>query len=160
MITDFSISVNYTQVLTYLRHIDRPGLLWSDDHVAQGFAWNPGLVSFGVPDHDGECLVEVNTDANLSDLRVDTSLWAIEVPFDADETEIQVGTVLDDRTCIISEGSYHLVFEAHTGEIKGDISYTYIVRFNFIKASQGTFAILKQGSLLSGTVLTTTAQRA
>lgn len=35
------------------------GLIWSDEHVAQGFAWNDNVVSFGIPDHDGGCLVEL-----------------------------------------------------------------------------------------------------
>ena len=159
MIESFPILVNYTQVLAYRRNLERPGLLWTDAHVAQGFAWNPGIAAFGVPDHDGECLLEVNTDGTPSDLQIDASLWAIAVPFDTEETEVRVGTILDDQGCAIAPGSYRLVFEAHPGRTKAGTAYAYVLRFNFIRAGHADFEILKQGSLQSGTVLLTTAER-
>ena len=60
MIAEFPITVLYTQVVVHLADLPRPGLLWDDDHVAQGFAWSEGIASFGVPDHDGECLLSVD----------------------------------------------------------------------------------------------------
>jgi hypothetical protein len=38
---------------------------WTKDHVAQGFAWRPGHVSFGLPDHDGNCVVQVSQTEGL-----------------------------------------------------------------------------------------------
>ena len=159
MIKRFPVLVNYTQVLAYRRHLDRPGLLWTDDHVAQGFAWNPGIASFGVPDHDGSCLIEVDTAGTPAGLQIDASLWAIAVPFDTDEAEIQVGTIFDDQTCAIAPGSHRLVFEAHAGRTEDGTTYAFLLRFGFIRAEHAEFEILKQGQLGSATVLTKTAER-
>lgn len=158
MKTSFPILVNYTQVLAYLHTLDRPGLLWTDEHMAQGFAWNREIVSFGVPDHDGECLLEIDTESNPGETHIETSLWAIEVPFTADKTSIRIGTVLDDKPFTLQLGTYRLVFGAHPGTLKNGIRYAYILRFNFIKSDETTFSVLKQGELLSDKVLTTIAQ--
>ncbi len=154
------ITVNYGQVLANLIDIDRPGLIWNDENDAQGFAYNPDLVSFAVPDHDGRCLLAVDMDAPATDLQTDASLWSIEVPFDATKTQVEVGTVLDDRVFGIDLGRYRLVFEAHAGRVEESVTYAYVLRFLFIKSDQQTFAILKQGRLATGTVLATTAVRA
>lgn len=159
MVLSFPVLVNYTQVIVYLCNLSRPGLLWADEHVAQGFAWDHSIVSFGVPDHDGECFIEADTDSDPSKTRIDASLWAIEVPFDAEEPDIQLGTILDTRALKIELGKYRLIFEAHPGQIKDDISYAYLLRFCFIKSDQQAFKILKQGGLQSDKVLTTSAQR-
>ncbi len=160
MLVTEPITVNYGQVLANLANIDRPGLIWNDQNTAQGFAYNPGIASFAVPDHDGNCLLEVDLDADAAHLQTEASLWSIEVPFDATETQVEVGTVLDDRPFGIALGPHRLVFEAHPQRVADGVTYTYVLRFLFIKSDQQTFAILKQGSLSSGTVLTITAERA
>lgn len=150
----FSIAVNYTQVLAYVTGLDRPGLLWTDDHVAQGFAWDDGIACFGVPDHDGTCLIEVDTGAAASDLTIESCLWAIEVPFNATAPTIQVGTILDDRPVSIAQGEHRLVFEAHASAD----GQAFRLRFCFIPSGPTRFAILKQGTLQSAKVLTTKAE--
>lgn len=160
MSTSFPVSVDYTQVFALLSSLERPGLLWTDDHVAQGFAWNPGIACFGVPDHDGECLIEFDPAATAASLAVETSLWAIAVPFEADGSELMVGTLMDDRPFALAGGLYRLVFEAHAGRTEGGTAYTYILSFKFIRAEHAGFEILKQGPLGSGKVLLTSAEQA
>jgi hypothetical protein len=60
MLADFPVTIDYTQVLVQAEDRAAHGLLWTDDHVVQGFAWSQGHVSFDVPDHDGECRIEVD----------------------------------------------------------------------------------------------------
>lgn len=173
--TSFPIAVNYTQILAYVTGLERPGLLWTDDHVAQGFAWDDGIACFGIPDHDGTCLIDVDTSAAASDLAVAASLWAIAVPFTATASTIQVGTILDDRPVAIAQGDHHLVFEAHPSAD----GHAFRLRFCFIPWSHNPggqnpggqtpgdptlggparFTILKQGTLPSGKVLATIAER-
>ncbi len=159
MAVTFPLAVNHTQVFAFRRHLERPGLLWTNEHVAQGFAWSPGIACFGVPDHDGECLLELDTAATAASLAVDTSLWAIAVPFDTDETEVQVGTILDDRTFPLGPGRFRLVFEAHAPRTVSGTAYAYLLRFSFIPTEAAEFEILKQGPLESATVLSRTAER-
>jgi hypothetical protein len=108
----FSIFVAYTQVLVHLASHPRPGLIWTDAHVAQGFAWADGVVSFGAPDHDGPCLIEVQPFG--SGALVADALWAVQVPFKVAET-LMIGTVFDMRPVSIPVGQYNLVFEALAG---------------------------------------------
>ncbi len=70
LLADFPVVINYTQVLVRSGEEAPAGLLWTDAHVDQGFAWSEGLVSFGVPDHDGNARMEVELvapDAPLPD---------------------------------------------------------------------------------------------
>ncbi len=159
MIEQYPITINYTQVSVYLSNKNDPDLIWTDDHVAQGFSWDPGNVAFGVPDHDGQCWIEVNTAAETPDLRVESSNWAIEVPFDVDETDVEIGTILDTKPYRITPGRHRLIFEAHPGQDIEGTSYAYVLRLSFIASTEQEFKILKQGELASGRVLSKTAKR-
>lgn len=162
MNTSFSILVNYTQVVVFCPGTAQGGLLWSDDHVAQGFACSHGVACFGVPDHDDECLIEVETEADALtvDASFDASLWVIAVPFETDGSEIRIGTLFDDKPFTPSSGLYRLVFQAFPGRIENSETYSYVLRFNFIPSDHVEFEILKQGSLESDKVLLTTAKTA
>ncbi|MEP7453376.1 competence protein ComJ [Phyllobacterium sp. SB3] len=65
MITEFAVTVVYTQIVVFDPGIPQTELEWSEDHVAQGFTWMPGNVAFGAPDHDGSCLLQVDTAQEL-----------------------------------------------------------------------------------------------
>ena len=160
MIKSFPILVDYTQVVAFCRSLEHPGLLWTDDHVAQGFACNDRIACFGVPDHDGECLLEVDLEATQASLTVDASLWVIAVPFHADGSQLRIGTILDDKPFTLAAGLYRLVFEAHPARSENGTEYTYVLIFRFIPAEHAEFEILRQGSLGSGKVLRTTADPA
>ena len=150
--------VDYTQVVAFCPNLAQAGLLWTDDHVAQGFACSHGVACFGVPDHDDQCLIEVETEADV--LAVDTSLWVIAVPFETDGSEIRIGTLFDDKPFTLSSGLYRLVFQAFPGRFENGETYSYILRFNFISSDHVEFEILKQGSLESDKVLLKTAKTA
>jgi hypothetical protein len=142
----FSIFVAYTQVLVHLASHPRPGLIWTDAHVAQGFAWADGVVSFGVPDHDGPSLIEVQPFG--SGALVADALWAVQVPFKVTET-LMIGTVFDMRPVNIPVGQYNLVFEA----LAGRDDHAFVFNLKFVKTDRPDFAILRQGDALTTDVV-------
>ncbi len=148
MIDSFSVLVEYTQILVHISSHPTPGLLWSDEHVAQGFAWSEGLVSFGVPDHDGECLINI---ISAQDEEVhDDAIWAIQVPFSVSES-LKIGTVFDTRLVNVTHGSYNLIFEVLSGD-ENEIAYK--INLKFAETDFPEFAVLKQGGeLTTDTVL-------
>jgi hypothetical protein len=142
----FSILVAYTQILVHLASHPKPGLLWTDQHVAQGFAWAEGVVSFGVPDHDGPCLIEVRS-CDTGTLEAG-ALWAVQVPFKVTET-LMIGSLFDMRPVNMPVGQYNLIFEALAG--RDDAAFVFILKF--AETDRPDFAILKQGDALTSDVV-------
>jgi hypothetical protein len=60
VLLDRRITVQWGQVVVHDADHSAPGLLWTDDDVAQGFARSEGIVAFGLPDHDGEVRLRVS----------------------------------------------------------------------------------------------------
>ena len=141
MLSEFSLFILYSQVLVHLTNHPSPGLIWSDEHVAQGFAWSKGLVAFGIPDHDGECLVRVIQAEDMA--LAGDSLWAVQVPFEVTE-QLQIGTVALIQPVEVPVGKYALLFEARPG----DDAFTFIFNLRFVPSEAPEFIILKQGGEL------------
>lgn len=145
MLAKFPITILYTQIVVHLADTPRPGLLWDEDHVAQGFAWSEGIVSFGIPDHDGQCLVTVaiSEDTQLST----SSLWAVQTPFDVVSSPIKIGTIGNMKNVNVPVDRYNLMFEACSGQSESDYAFTLNLRF--IRAYTPEFRILKAGDELT-----------
>lgn len=157
MIDSFDVFVSYTQILVHLAGHQTPGLLWTDDHVAQGFAWSQGIASFGVPDHDGEVRLNIRQVAAVA--VQDAAIWAVQVPFAVTEP-LMIGTVFDMRPVTVPNGVYALVFEALPGDAEKELAYVLDLSFVPMDDAPG-FAILKQGGeLTTDTVLQQTADLA
>ena len=148
MVTKFPLSVSYGQVVVYTANLERPGLLWDDDHLAQGFAWDNGIVSFAVPDHDGASLVEVNS---LEKQRppIDRALWAVEVPFEVTSGNIEVGTIMMMRTVHVPIGKYSLIFQSLPGRKVDNADFTFVFELTFLPNDKADFKILKTGDVLT-----------
>lgn len=144
MLSEFVLPILYTQVLLHDTTHPSPGLNWDDAHVAQGFAWSPGLVSFGVPDHDGDCMIQVRVEDEL--LLLDEAIWAVMVPYTVTEP-IEVGTVGLLTPVEVPHGSYNLVLEALPGLPDQDIAYILVL--TFVRTQNPEFAILRQGGELT-----------
>lgn len=146
MLAEFFLTVLYTQIIVAVPGTTTSGLQWTDDHVAQGFAWSPGFVSFGVPDHDGQVRVTVQcSDA----FKVgDDTLWAVQTPLDVNASPVAVGTIGNEHAVAVPLGRYNLVFEARSpiSDEGGDIAYD--LRLHLIETPAPGFAILKQGDEL------------
>ncbi len=138
MLADFPMVVDHAQVLVGSESREISGLLWTDEHVAQGFAWADGFVSFGVPDHDGECrvLVETSHDAALDP----SALWAVQVPFHV-TGPLRIGTVFDARAVAVPDGRYNLIYQAFSG----GSDHAYTLRLSFSLNAAPKFRILKKG---------------
>lgn len=145
--TDRSSSfVAHTQILVHLARHPKPGVMWTDAPVAQGFAWAEGVVSFGVPDHDGPCLIGVqpfDTGALAPG-----ALWAVQVPFKVSET-LMIGTVFDMRPVNLPVGQYNLFFEVPAGQD----DHAFGINLKFAKTETPSFAMLKQGGALATDVV-------
>lgn len=156
MLTEFDLTILYTQLVVHHAELHLPGLLWDDDHVDQGFAWSKGIVSFGVPDHDGQCLLRVNVS---DELKLDAGAeWAVQVPFEVSAL-LKIGTVTNMRDVFVPKGLYNLVFQALPGSAMPGAGYTYVLSLTFVRATELSFEILKQGRLATDKVLRMDAQR-
>ena len=49
MLADFPITVLCAQVVVHTEHRAADGLLWADDHVAQGYTWSQGYIASVCP---------------------------------------------------------------------------------------------------------------
>jgi hypothetical protein len=133
--------------------------LWNDDHVAQGFSWREGHVSFGVPDHDGQCLVETRLVETFPSLD-DEVLRAIRVPLLATHS-VFIATTVDEYDLDIPNGSYELEFHLRSGNMEGEDPYAFRIDFFFKRSTEKEFMILKKsGEMTSDKVLTTSAKPA
>lgn len=145
MIAAFLLTLLYSQVTVAVPGRAR-GLLWTDDHVAQGFAWSPGFVSFGVPDHDGHVKVVIQRSSAFQ--ATAQTLWAVQTPFDVDDSCLEVGTIGSEQSVSIAAGRYNLIFEARPPGPGSSGDVAYIVYLHFIETPAPSFAILKQGDVL------------
>jgi hypothetical protein len=155
----FPIPVSYNQVTIFRDGLSRPGLLWDDDHVAQGFAWNEETVAFGVSDTDEACLVDVDIAERME--VSPTAISALAVPFLAKSSRIIVGSVGYGQTFPLVPGSYTLTFETLPPVVVDSEPYDFEFKIRFISNPQPEFAILKQGGeVRSDRILRRDARRA
>ncbi|MDQ1194423.1 competence protein ComJ [Agrobacterium sp. SORGH_AS 787] len=142
MIAEFPLTVLYTQVVVHLADLPRPGLLWDDEHVNQGFAWAEGIVSFGVPDHDGQCFLRIDlTETFELDPEAE---WAVQTPFEVTRP-LKVGTIANMHDVVVPNGLYNVVFQALPGSQAPLEGMAYLLSITFVPTSNPSFEILKQG---------------
>jgi hypothetical protein len=134
--------------------------LWDDYHVAQGFSWREGHVSFGVPDHDGQCVVETHFVEAFPELDKQV-LRAICVPLSASEN-LFIATTVDEYQTDIPNGNYEVEFHLRPGSVEKDKDpYAFRINFFFKQSAEREFVILKKsGEMTSDKVLTTSAKPA
>ncbi len=147
IIAKFEVSVSYTQIVVFESGVTPPVLEWTDEHVAQGFSWMPTIISFGVPDHDGLCHMQIET---ADQIEADPkSLWAIRVPFDVPSAPLSIGSIFDTKNVSVPEGKYNVIFEALPGDTLKDGDYAFALHLKFVKDPNPDFEIIKQGTELT-----------
>lgn len=159
MISEFKATIPYAQVNIF-RPEELDANLWNDDHVAQGFAWREGSVSFGVPDHDGPVRIEVDV-IDAAPRLEKTSLRAVEVPFEVFGDGVLAASLIDDVEIPVPAGLYRLRFELRPGFERDGETYAYLAVISFIRDDAPGFAILRgDAEITAASVLTTTADPA
>jgi hypothetical protein len=109
--SEFTISVSYSQLTVFDRSLERPFNEWTDRHVAQGFSWRHGTVSFGTVEDSGSHRVTVRLSDHEHDPNPD-AIRVIDVPFEVPPGgRIEIGSIADSTSLVLPPGSYQLRFE-------------------------------------------------
>jgi Competence protein J (ComJ) len=107
--SNFSISVSYQQIAVFLGELDQPFNDWTERHVAQGFSWREGSVSFRTP-NDGPMCVSVGRGGGFSPSP--DAVRVIRVPFVVPSTGgVEVASIADSCELGVTPGLYGLTFE-------------------------------------------------
>jgi hypothetical protein len=156
MAITIQFDVSYGQFAVFTRELAQPFNDWLDQHVAQGFAWRPGSVSFRTMVEAGLHEAEVEI-VNRMGLVASDAVRVIEVPFDIPENgEIEIGGITETVPLTLPTGEYLLRCEfLQTTNSSGRL------RLVFAKNEPIHFSILlADADLTIGDELLTTAQPA
>jgi len=118
----FRLNVSYSQISIFDAELEQPFNDWTDEHVAQGFAWRPGSVSFATLNPFGETDVVVAIGKTPPSL-LETAVRAIAVPFTVPQHgKVEISTVeaigggCEYR---LQPGAYELVFVHGVDQVRG-----------------------------------------
>jgi Competence protein J (ComJ) len=107
----FIIDVSYNQVSVFDANLDDPFNDWSDEHVAQGFAWRPGSVSFGTLENAGTLAADVYRSKTFDESSSSASR-VIAVPFSVPaHGNVEVASIASGVSLQLPAGEYELTFE-------------------------------------------------
>lgn len=139
MITDiptrFGLAISHGQISIFdIAHPDFPS--WDGEHVAQGFAWRPGHVSFGLPDCE-TATVELTTGVFASS---NMTGRLIKVPLANTSGRIVIASVLAEREAYLHPGLYQLEFG-----ILDECASAPRVCVSFCLSANPVFEIVRQG---------------
>lgn len=153
MATKIDVDVSYGQLAIFLSSLKHPFNDWSDQHVAQGFAWRPGSVSFRALVEAGRHSVEIDVVQKLGAPKSD-ALRVVEVPFEVpSDGAIEIGSIAESVALSLPAGTFQLRCEfLHSAGTDGGQ-----VRLTFLRSEKPRFAVVRADSDLSiaGELLTT-----
>jgi Competence protein J (ComJ) len=155
MQTELSLEVTFGQLAVFASSLQNPFNDWTAKHVAQGFAWRPGSVSFRTLVEAGTHIVEVRVVRHLESVSPST-LRAIEVPFQVpDNGEIEIASISDSVPLFLKPGSVLLRCE-FLGASNGSDERVQLL---FAMKDTPRFAVVRADSQLSvnGDLLTSAA---
>ena len=148
----FPLDVSYAQIAVYATTLESPFNDWTDKHVAQGFAWRPGSVSFRTLEEAGQHSVTVAIAEHVGSVSAD-AVRVIDVPFDVPADErIEIASISDSEEVAIPAGRHLL-----RCEFLRPRGGTTLVRFTFGTRDDAAFRIALADADLSqeGGLLTT-----
>lgn len=109
--TEFFVEVSYSQLAVFDAHMRSPFNDWSDAHVAQGFTWRLGSVSFGTLQSAGTVRVRVFLNGLFNE-STSTAARILLVPFPVPpDGEVEIGSIGGGVKLALPPGEYELVFE-------------------------------------------------
>jgi hypothetical protein len=136
---DVSIFISHAQLAVFNHTLERPFNLWTDRHVAQGFSWRPGSVSFGTVEESGVHLVSFKWQ-NFEDQISDLAIRVIDVPFEVENGEkVEIGSISDSTLVDVPAGIYQLRFECYGRE--GDDPPR--IQLIFFRTNEPVFRVVK-----------------
>jgi hypothetical protein len=111
------IDVSYAQIAVFDAEMSTPLNDWTAAHVAQGFSWRPGSVSFGTLLSSASATVEVLLNKPLVE-NASRAARIIVVPFFVPvHGSIEIASVAGGVAVSLPPGNYELTFEH--GEVSG-----------------------------------------
>lgn len=136
---EVNVAILYSQLCVFDPALKAPFNDWEEAHVAQGFSWRPGSVSFATADHSSPVIVDVT----CADAPPDAGLaaTAIRVPFDAPLSgNVEIGSIMSGVQVPIPPGAYALHFLSPLTE-------TQPYRLFFVTAKIVEPAVLKEAPM-------------
>jgi len=106
----FDLFIFYSQLIVSDEAIAPVPSDWTERHVAQGFTWGPGTVSFGTLGDVGDLRVEVRVAGDPEALP--DAARAIVVPFSVSPPgHVTLSDCVNEETVGVPAGEYALLFE-------------------------------------------------
>lgn len=138
----FKVGVIYGQVAVFDPNIDRPFNDWTPEHVAQGFAWRPGSVSFKTLYESGVLLVETRQTREIK--LSPNAERSIVVPFDVGGSGlVEIGSIDRGERVQVPAGRYALLFQT------GFVSDAMWCSFTFTRNDSAQADVLRADPRLS-----------
>jgi hypothetical protein len=124
----FSLEVSHAQVAVFDPRLAQPFNDWTDVHVAQGFAWRPGSVSFSTLEGAGPIAVSVGIGRGRTQSAQPER--SIAVPFSVPpHGEVEVATISASRQLQLAGGEYELLFShgrTQDGTMWAELTFTLV----------------------------------
>lgn len=153
MAATIRFEVSYSQLAVFASALSQPFNDWTDQHIAQGFAWRPGSVSFRTMSEASLHLVDIEVVDRLGAVRPD-AVRAVEVPFEVPaDGAIEIGSIAETLPVTLPAGSFLLRCEFLRSTEDGGER----VRLTFAKEDAPRFSVVRADSELTicGGLLTT-----
>lgn len=153
MLITKTVHVSYSQLAVFDGALSQPFNDWTDQHVAQGFSWRPGSVSFRALVESGLHRIFVRVVQHLGEVE-QQALRVIEVPFQVPPGgTVEIGSISDLVVATLPAGRYLLRCEF----LPHDEQSVGCVRLTFAARDHGRFAVLRSGDagVVVGDLLTT-----
>jgi len=148
-----NVEVSYGQFAVFASSLTDPFNDWTDRHVAQGFAWRPGSVSFRTIVEGAQHSVDVEVVDALIPLHPE-AVRVFEVPFEVpSDGAIEIGSVGETVLITLAPELYLLRCEFLTPTANG----VGRVRLVFARRESARFAVVRADPAIcaEGELLTT-----
>ncbi len=106
----FQLELAWSQISVFDANLVDPYNDWNETHLAQGFTWRQGSVSFKLPVRSGNVSVDIEL---VDQLTVDPSArWAIVVPFITWAGVIEISSITQSELIEVDSGRYGLLYQS------------------------------------------------
>lgn len=106
----FSLELAWCQISIFEANMQDPFNDWNEQHLAQGFSWRSGSISFKTPMRHGEIDVTVDLINNIV-IRADATR-AILVPFTTWGGLVEISSIAQSELIDIPPGRYAVLFQS------------------------------------------------